>query len=440
MEYEFYLTKLFKELRKSLGNNNSLLNALVETAEKNGLNKETHFYPGKINDTLNNKGNPNFHKKEFFCIELLLGELKYKHGSLTKQPIIAVIEEALDIFSREDRMDVFIGSRWSDDLKSQYINRAHIRVFDCLQHSLKFSHMNINFCDVIQRPVKTEEDMERIKSRGWYQNFYDKGSDHCRVSISHPFLNISTEYALAEIWDTEPFKGESKNPSDEAFPLFFCWPKEHRHEHDNSSFSINHDTLQTKINHIENNSRKSLDLKLEAKTENDGIVERRSILLGEKVYVSQRNEEMEDINDELTNYGLFVIRCCKPQNNSTNGRIIASIIGTYAQSNHAMAEFLVKNDIQAVLPTYKKDAPPVTLTAIVKTTIGASKKNKQRYKDRKHFRDIDKNELQEWRRVKKIELRDITLWGKKDRLWIGTEIDLPKDYKKRVMVKNIDED
>jgi len=317
----------------------------------------------------------------------------------------------LALFSREEKVDIFIASTYSKQNKSNVVSRFHLKAYESLQDSDKLQHLDMRFHHVIQRDMHRA----RIEDKLWYKllegieekknNIFP--SDTPKITISNPYVNMATEHVLKKIFD-------AGNSASSAPPVLLCWPdkKEDKKDRDPSVCDISiEDLLEKYPQH-----RRKITLKEENEkniTDIDPLNCRRCFVIGDEVYASDRWEEFPE-KSELTTYGLLILRSFEPINKGNISRLMGCIIGAYAPDNIALAErlFSGKYKTPATLPRLKmQEGKPHVLTIVIENTIGV----KDDLKDLDNYHQYINSE--EWREVKKIKVVSAVLWCKYENIW-----------------------
>jgi len=346
--------------------------------------------------------------------------------SLTNNPIfIHDGQRVCDIFYRETKLDLLIPTVFNKEFHAQTAIRWHLRVLEQFQNSNDMNHLKIRFRDVIFRPFTELDDRNKLLKRQWYKRLNPEGKSDCpKISVGGPLINIATEVILSQIFKTEPYTGAKNLDSESSqLPVYLHFPSEdkERFGKNRSSFHMSKEEL---VKHRGFSQIKQQYL------QNPG----RCFILGDKIYMAQQENELKEINDKLTTYGVFAISRCAPfDQNNINGRLIATIMGTETIDNYALAHriFNTSLPIKATLPPYDPEANPEALIIVVKNTSQIREDIKQEYQTIEEFNKAkEAGQIEEWREISTIELISINRWTYDNNQWkISKQFTIDKNEK-----------
>jgi len=325
------------------------------------------------------------------------------------EPIFKEVLSFTSMFSEYSEIFAFLPTRYSKDLDAMVINRFHFRAIEELSPHLQ--HINIRSFDVLQRnPEKKIVDKEE-----WFKKI-NNDKNIPIIVLGQPYINIASEYALALIFDVEPFNKTKIDTEKQNIPIKLYWPHPEidRKGLPLSSFHIDWENIISEFPHKEKNiTLKNQHLeKIKEKfpkrnTENDELLKhRRCFVIGENLFASHRREEQEN-NTSITNYGALIIRRFSGTKKQDNHHFICGFLGAYASDYLAISHriFNSQSPFPAQLPKLDTFDEPHVLIITIKNTV-----SKRHEFEKEHFN-------KEWRDITAIEVISSTLWYKKNEKW-----------------------
>ena len=198
--------------------------------------------------------------------------------SLCKQPFFYREGDFLDSFSEESNLSIYVGTRYSRELRTETVSGWDLRAFRNLLRSPELSHLHVEIEDVVNRA-----DLARVQKDIWMSGI--KKDRYSVFSFGSPFVNHATEVLLANMLGVTSFKKpviSQGSDSNNLLPFYLIWPRsEERQNIEDCAFLMDMGVAK----------------RLYKEKAADMLNAHRAIVLADNVYISER---MGD------NYGLLV--------------------------------------------------------------------------------------------------------------------------------------
>lgn len=279
----------------------------------------------------------------------------------------------LDSLVDEKAMTLLYPAHYVEDRQVEGCSRWDLQTVNLLNSMPETAHLEKFLSDVYHYkqdetdPVRL---LARIRKESWYRQI-DNGT--ALGIIGSPFFNYAAELSLCRAFNIEqPFR---KMPADaKRVPFYFVWPDAHRTV--DSAFRVDWDQAQALV--------PDAPARLGP--------EQRALILGDKLYVADREGESWHI--VVAQY--------------QQGHLVLVLSAIFAPGNEAAAECLASREINLRLPydTGAGDQQPV-LIALIKTRITTRLAEENASDQVKR----DRRRLIDW------QLVSTRLWVEQDRSW-----------------------